>query len=350
MATTPKFKVGIVGCGKISTAYLESFTKTLSHLVEVVGVCDLKDELAQKAADDFGVPKVDSTQALLDDPAVELALNLSAAPAHYTVSRMILDAGKHLYSEKPLALTLEHGRELHGLAEEKGLRLAVAPDTILGGGVQTCIEAVGRLGEVVAGQAFASVSSKSERYHEVFRGALLDMAPYFVGALVAMLGPVKAVMGAASEGKFLAEGHKGRTIEAPSRSAGVLEFESGTLVTLIATSENATYGPYLKLHGTEAALTCNDPNMFDGTIVLKKGYDADETLPLDRPYATKMRGLGVAEMGVAIREDRPHRLSADMALHWLEVMLGIIESAKTGRRVEIVQTCQAPEPMPTTPL
>ena len=339
--------VGILGSGQISKRYLLSFRDLFADSVEVAAIADVVPEIAAERAAAFNVPAV-SPDALLADGSVKLVLNLTPAPAHHEVSRQILDAGKHVYSEKPLALSMDHGRDLVERASARGLMLAAAPDTILGSGVQTARRVLdaGEVGDVIAGHALACVPVTSERYYVTFRGPLLDMGPYFVGALVALLGPVAEVAAVAAEATFLDEGHAGRTLDAPARSAAALHFTSGAVVTLVASSELAGYSPFLRLYGTKGTLTGTDPNQFGGDTLVKLGTGADAPAAVRHGHSENSRGLGVSDMAAALAENRPPRLTGDFALHNLEILLGVIESAKTGRRVAMTTACDRPAPMP----
>ena len=344
-----RLRVGVMGSGQISKRYLLSFRDLFADTVEVAAVADVVPEVAAERAAAFDVPAV-SPEELLGDESVKLILNLTPAPAHHAVSRSILDAGKHVYSEKPLALSMDHGRDLVERAKGNGLMLAAAPDTILGAGVQTGRRVLdsGQVGDVIAGHALACVPVRSERYYVTFRGPLLDMGPYFVGALVALLGPVAEVAAVAAEATFLDQGHAGRTLDAPARSAAALHFAGGAVVTLAASSELVGYSPFLRLYGTLGTMTGTDPNQFGGETLVKVGNDPDAPAEVRHAHSDNSRGLGVADMAAALAENRPPRLTADFALHTLEVLLGVIESAKTGRRVAMTTTCDRPAPMPET--
>lgn len=349
-----RLKVGVLGCGAISKIYLTNLTGKFADRVEVVAVADVLPDSAKAKAEEHKIPLALTPQQLLDDRSVQLVLNLTPAPAHFDVSSQILRAGKHLYSEKPLALTLDQGRQLVDLATSRHLRLAVAPDTLLGAGVQTCCQLVrdGAIGRPVAGYGFVSIGARGERYFTVFRGPLLDLGPYHVGALLAMLGPVKSVTGIAhpitdTPDKPLPDAAK--IVDAPGHSAAVLEFASGCLVTLICTAEHQAYAPHLRLWGASATLNCPDPNSFGGVVSLQPPYKPAEEVPHRFDFAENSRGIGVWDMAQALAENRPHRLGPDLALHSLEVMLAVIESQKTARRIDLTTTVSPFVLMPALP-
>jgi len=308
-------------------------------------------EAAATRAGEFGVARALTPEALLADPAVDLVLNLTPAPAHFEVSRGVLRAGKHLYSEKPLALSIDHGRELVDEAARRGLRLAVAPDTLLGAGLQTARAALdaGRVGTPLTAHGLVSIGARSERYFTVFRGPLLDLGPYHVGALLTLLGPVRRVAGIAQPlrptpgAKMSADA---RTPDNPAHAAAVLEFAGGCLATLTASAELGGYFPSLTIWGDGGRLDVPDPNAFGGPVRVTPLKGTTEEAPPAHDFADNSRGIGVWDMAAAIAEGRPHRLSAELALHTLEVMLAMVESSRTGRQVELTTTCERPEPMP----
>ena len=351
MTMTP-LNVGILGCGKISGIYLKNLTGPFADRVRVAAVADLVSDLAKQRAAEFNVPRVVTPDELLADPSVPLLLNLTPAPFHYDVSRQVLQAGKHLYSEKPLALSMPHARELVDLARAKNLLLAVAPDTLLGAGVQTCRHAIanGRIGTPMAAHAFVSLANHSERYATVFRGPLLDLGPYHVGALLTLLGPARSVSGIVQPKRQVTEGEAlspaAMTPDNPGNSGAVIEFVSGAIATLNASSEVHAYMPTLVVYGTAGKLTAPDPNSFGGTIKLETGHEmTTEELPHTGGPSENSRGVGVWDMAHAIANGRPPSLTADFALHTTELMLAIIESSKTARRIDLTTTfAQAPMP------
>lgn len=347
-----RLRVGVIGCGAISKIYLQNLTGQFADRVEVLACADVMLKNAEERASQYKVPRACSPAELLADPKIELVLNLTPAPAHHEVILQILRAGKHVYTEKPLALSMDAGREILREADNRRLRVACAPDTLLGAGLQTCRKLIddGKIGKPVAAQGFVSLSSRSDRYLSVFRGPLLDLGPYHVGALLMLLGSVRAVSGAAQP---LVQ-RKGETfnpesigIDNPANSAAVLEFENGCLGTINATVESLGYMPTLKVYGTTGVITVPDPNAFGGPVSLQsvQGKPAED-VPLTHKLAENGRGVGVWDMAQAIREDRPHRLGADLALHELDVMLGVIDSAKQGRRVQLTTRTEPGEAMP----
>jgi len=355
-------KLGIIGCGKISNAYLEC--AALFPALEIVHCADLIPERALTQARAFGVPRAGSVEGLLNDPDVELVINLTIPAAHTQTNRAILNAGKHVFCEKPFALNRTDAADLLELARAKNLRLGSAPDTFLGEAHQTCRKLIdaGEIGEVVAATAFMA-SHGPERWHPAPEflyqpggGPMFDMGPYYLTALVNMLGPIARVSGFAKTGfkeRVVAAGPAAGTrfaVTTPSHLAGTVEFAGGAVATVIMSFDIwAHHLPLLEIHGTEGSLSVPDPNTTYGTpMIYKPGTNTWEDVPLSHPsiYGDQYgRGAGVAEMAEAIRAGRPHRASGALALHVVDAMQAFMEAAELGRTVELTTRCQRPEPV-----
>ena len=357
-------RVGIVGCGTISAAYLRNLTASAD--VEVVACADQVLSRAQERASEFGVPRACDTESLLSDPEVELVVNLTVPTAHAEVTLAALAAGKHVHSEKPLATNRDDGRRIIDAARSKKLTVTCAPDTFLGAGLQTCLWLVeqGEIGEPLAASAFM-LQAGPERWHPnpaVFygpgAGPLLDMGPYYVTALICLLGPVRQVIGMSRtlhpEVTVTRGAMAGETIKvtAPTFVAGVLEFEQGAQAVLVNSFGIAGHDlPHLQVYGSGAILEVPDPNTFWGPVrVRPNGEDAPwRELPLRYPQTETrrdLRGLGLIEAVRAIRQGSQPRASGELAFHVLDVMLSILESNESGRRVTISSTCGRPELLP----
>jgi predicted dehydrogenase len=352
--------IGIVGCGNISEAYL----KAASHfpILDIKGVADLRRETAEARAGQFGLP-ARSVNQLLDDPAVEIIVNLTTPAAHVEVGLKALRAGKHVHSEKPLGTSTVEARTLLDEAGRRGLRVGCAPDTFLGGSHQTCRKLVdgGAIGRPVAGSAFFMCPGH-ERWHPnpAFYyaeggGPMLDMGPYYITALVNLIGPVARVSGSAararSERTITSEPLKGTSIpvEVATHVAGTLEFVSGATVSIAMSFDvpKHRHGP-IELYGTEASLIVPDPNRFGGKIeIAQAGKDWSE-LPTQHPYDDgNYRIIGVADLAHAIRSGRPHRASGELALHVLEIMEAFQTSSDRGTHVGIETRPERPQMLPT---
>ncbi|PTY04121.1 oxidoreductase [Verrucomicrobia bacterium LW23] len=350
-----KLNVGVIGCGNISPAYFKG-CKPFSS-VEVISCADIDLERAKARAEEFGLRKSYSPDELLADPEVDIVVNLTVPQSHASINIRALQAGKHAYCEKPFALETAEGLEVMKLAEEKGLRVGCAPDTFLGGGLQTCRKVIedGILGDPVGAVAFM-MSRGPEGWHpspEFFYlkggGPMLDMGPYYLTALVSCLGPVKRTS-AITRTSFAqrvigSEAKKGQIInvEVPTHLTGALEFVSGAVATVgMSFDVHAHNLPRLEIYGSKGSLSLPDPNNFDGLVQVKL---AGETEWKEVPHTHSdevRRGIGVADMAAGILEGRPHRASGALAQHVLEVMLSFEKSSTTGTSVLIQSTCDQP--------
>jgi predicted dehydrogenase len=292
---------------------------------------------------------------------VDVVLNLTVPAAHAEVTGAAIEAGKHVYVEKPLAARREDGLRLVEAAADAGVRIGVAPDTFLGDGIQTCRRLIdaGAIGEptggvvVMACHGHESWHPSPEFYYRAGGGPLMDMGPYHITALVSLLGPVRRVSAAA--GAFLAErtigsGPRAGTrfpVDVPTHVAGTLEFASGAVVSLLMTFDVwATRLPPFELFGTEGSLEGPDPNTFGGPVLVWRAPRREwEPATLHRSGRPQTRGLGLAEMMAAVAERRPHRASGELGLHVLDVMHGLLESAAEGRHVTVSTSCPRPEPI-----
>ena len=348
-------RVGLAGCGAISETYLRVLAGFGN--VEVVACADLDHARARARASEFGVPRACSTEELLADPRIEVILNLTPPRAHAEVSIAALEAGKHVYQEKPLAVSREEGGRILGAAEAAGRRVGCAPDTFLGAGLQTARRLVdqGAIGEPVAATA-SFLNHGHEHWHPdpgfYYReggGPLLDMGPYYLTALVSLLGPVRRVTGSVRASFPARRSRAGEAIEVevPTHCAGVLDFAGGAVGTLVTSFDVWTgLDAALTVYGFEGSLELPDPNEFGGSIRLFRGGGTEwEDVPLRDGFADESRGLGLAEMVDAIAAGRPHRASGELAFHVLDVAGCLYESSREGRHREPGPGVR-PEPLP----
>jgi predicted dehydrogenase len=364
-------KLGIVGCGVISDAYLKGASR--SRLVAVKSCTDLVPEAAAAKAAAHGILAV-GIEAMLADPEVEIVLNLTVPLAHAEVSLRAVEAGKHVYSEKPIATTFSEGRELTAAARAKGVRLGAAPDTFLGAAHQAVRRALdaGRIGRVVAGSAcFAGHGMEAWHPNPFFfyrrgGGPVLDIGPYPVTQLVNLLGPVESVTAQTSRGfatrTVTSEPRRGEVIEVevPTTVNAALAFANGANVGLLTSWDVWKHAREpIELYGSEGTLLNPDPNFFGGRPRLSERNGAWRDLPIDaHPFGVPNRRtksgamvadyrmLGVLDMAQAIREGRPHRANGDLALHVLEVLSALERSSVEGQRIRIETICDRPEPVP----
>ena len=353
-----KMRIGFVGVGCISGIYLKNISQLFQE-IEVIGVCDLIRERAEKAVAEYHIPKLyEDMYALFDDPDVDIVLNITRPYEHYEVTKQALLHGKHVYSEKPLSPNLDEARELFALAQEKGLYLGGAPDTFMGAGLQTARQLIdnGFIGEPIG--ARAQLSSRGpenwhpdpEFFYQYGGGPMLDMGPYYVTALINMLGRVKEVSGMAQasykERPILSEKKYGQImhVDVPTYVMGQMRFASGAIASVFTTFDiSYQNGCQLEVYGSEGTLFLPDPNTFGGPVRLIRGRDKEVVeLPLIYPYTDNSRGLGLADMAKAIQTGRRHRANLYQQLHVVETMLGILKSSEEGRWISIASEYERP--------
>jgi predicted dehydrogenase len=366
-----RIDIGIIGCGNISHSYLKGAAR--SELVRVKSVADLQGEAAEKKATEYGVQAV-TVDRLLADPDIQIVINLTVPLAHAPVSLQVVEAGKHVYSEKPLVTRLEEAEELMLAAAAKGVRVGCAPDTFLGAGHQACRRAIdaGRIGRPIAGSAFFATHGM-EHWHpnpEFFfkrgGGPILDIGPYYITQLVNLLGPVarvaaQATMGAATR-TVSSDPLKGSIIqvEVPTTVNGVLSFVNGANVTVTTSWDVWKHCrvPF-EIYGSEGSMLVPDPNFFGGDPMLSEG--GGDWTPIDisaHPFGKPNRStnagaqvadyriIGLLDMAAAVRDNRPHSAGGDLAMHVLEVLCAFEQSSTEGRHVQIETLCDRPEPLP----
>lgn len=338
--------VGIVGCGAISGIYLENLTDKFDNTY-VKGICDLDVQKAEKAAAKYGIKHVYTLDEMLADDEIKIIVNLTTPKTHYSICKKALEAGKHVYVEKPLCVDFEEGKDLVFTAEKKNLMLGAAPDTFLGAGIQTCIALIkeDKIGKPVAATAYMmchgheSWHQDPEFYYEKGGGPMFDMGPYYLTALVNLIGPVKYVAGitgkAYKKRTITSEKKKGKKInvEIPTHVSGLMAFANGAIGNIIMSFD--IWGanmPRIEIHGTEGSLSVPDPNSFDGKILLKQAETKEwEEIPHRYPYAENSRGIGVSDMVDSIETGRKHKANGDIALHVLELMHGFHWAAETQK-------------------
>ncbi|MBI1930854.1 Gfo/Idh/MocA family oxidoreductase [Candidatus Poribacteria bacterium] len=351
-----RMKIGIIGCGNISGAYFGGAQKT--HALEIKSCADINMEAARRAAEKDDCLAV-SVDELLADPEIELVVNLTIPKAHAEVGLKVLEAGKHAYSEKPFAVDIESGQQLLQKAAEKRLRVGGAPDTFLGTGIQTSRKVVDedRIGRPIAGTAFMcghgheSWHPNPAFYYDIGGGPMMDMGPYYITALVNLLGPVTRVAGITTKAfaERVATSEKARGQRIPVRTTthltGVMEFASGAVVTTTMSFDMWRHSlPRIELYGTTGSMQVPDPNGFGGAVrVCPAGGDWSD-VPLAFPQNARI--IGVIDMVRAIRSGRPHRASGALAYHVLEVMLAFDTSSQSGQHVQIKSTVERPAPLP----
>jgi predicted dehydrogenase len=362
-------RVAILGCGHVSDEY---FAGCRREPLELVACADLDLNRAEQKAAEHSVPRACSPEELMADPEVELVVNLTPPLAHADASLAAIRAGKHVWSEKPLAATLDQAREVVAAAVETGVRLGCAPDTFLGGGLQTSIKLIddGWIGEPVAGAICVSEVGYEHFHPDVAAfygpggGPALDLGPYYVTAIVAMLGPVARVTGFSratfSERKILTGPRRGQpiSVRVPTHVTGALELASGALVTALMSWDIAsTRLPYLEIYGTAGSLSSGNPDLFDCAPRVRRAGEEELRLPPPEPGELPWspiplvfdgdvgRGIGIAELAESVQTGRAHRASAELALHVLEVLLAL----EQGGCIDIESRCERPAPLDQSP-
>jgi predicted dehydrogenase len=360
-------QVGLIGCGTISGIYLQNAKRFRE--IEIVACADTRLQAAQARAEEYGVPKACSVEELLTDPEIEIVINLTPHLAHAKVGLAALEAGKSIYNEKPLAVYREEGQKMLSLAKQKRLRVGGAPDTFFGGAWQTARKLIdqGAIGEPVA--AFACLQARRgprpgrprppspDGYISFYRTHFFeygvtwsfDRGPYYLTALINLLGPASRVTASARK-TWEVRDDAGTMVEvhAPTHVAGVLDFANGAVCTVILTADvYATGLPHIEIYGSEASLRCIDPNHFGGTLYLRR-LDSPDLIAVESEYGynENSRGVGVADMAAAKRSGRPHRASGEMTYHVIDIVNAFHDASRENRHIELASTCDRPAPLP----
>ncbi|GAA0369771.1 Gfo/Idh/MocA family protein [Bacillus horti] len=357
---TSRIKIGLIGCGNISSAYIHALQ--MFSRIELVAVADQYIERAKQKAQEFHIPKAYTVQELLQDSDIELVINLTIPKFHAEVSLAVLEAGKHVYSEKPLALTMEEGSKVLQTANRKDLLVGCAPDTFLGGGLQTCRKLIddGWIGAPIAASAFM-VGHGPEGWHpdpeffyQIGGGPMFDMGPYYLSALVHLMGPIRRVTGSARasfpERRIFSQPKFGQMmkVETPTHVSGVLDFQNGAIGTMIMSFDVwSSQLPRIEIYGTEGTLLVPDPNTFGGPVQIRRqGEDSWSEMPLSHGFTDNSRGIGVADMAYALQNKRQHRANGELAYHVLEAMHAFHASSDSSKHVELTSTCERPNVLP----
>ncbi|MCI2422744.1 Gfo/Idh/MocA family oxidoreductase [Saccharopolyspora sp. K220] len=353
--------VGMIGCGTISGQYLATFERLPD--IRLTAVADAEPERAQATARTTGATAL-STEQLLASDDVDLVVNLTIPAAHLAVSAASLDAGKHVYSEKPLGSTLSEASQLLQKAESNDLRLGCAPDTVLGTGIQTARRVIDDdlIGRPTSATAFMQ-SPGPERWHpspefyyQPGGGPLLDMGPYYLSALVHLLGPVRRVVGMAGrhlDERVVGSGPRAGSrfpVEVDTHVTALLEHVDGALTTMVMSFDvAASETPKIEVHGIRGSVSVPDPNRFEGAVRLRRDGDAEwQEIAPSAGFRDGGRGCGISDLAQSLREGRPHRASAELAVHFLAVVDALERAAREGTVVDVENRCTRPDPLPLT--
>lgn len=352
--------VGLVGCGNISEAYFAGCQRY--DILKLSACADLDPARARAKAEKHGVRAL-TVDELLADPAIAIVINLTIPQAHAPLNERILRAGKHAYTEKPFALDAAESRRVLALARREKLLVGSAPDTFLGGGIQTARQLLddGVIGRPVAATAFMTCRGHEswhpapEFYYQKGGGPMFDMGPYYLTALVNLLGPVRRVSGTAKASfptrLITSQPLHGKVVKVrvPTHYSATLDFANGAVATVIMSFDTwpVPDQPPIVLYGSEGTMLVPDPNTFTGLVRVRRGADKNyETMPLTHSDQ-RLRGTGVADMAYSLlRRRRPHRCSGELAHHVIEVMAAVEKSSRSGRHIRLASTVHRPALLP----
>jgi predicted dehydrogenase len=361
MKNFKKVKTAVVGCGTISDIYLKNMTSAF-QILDVVGCCDIIPERMEKRATQYHIRQM-RIEDILDDKSIELVLNITDPMNHHLVTTQALNAGKNVYSEKPIDLSIEAARELVQLADQKGVLYGNAPDTFMGQAIQTARFAVdhGLIGDVSS--VYAALNRDAGFLAERFPftalaggGIGLDVGVYYVTALLSLLGPVEEVCGfvktvnPARKHYMVENDNFGEeyALQAENLVVGSFRFRSGVMGTMHFNSNSIqNEKPQIVVYGSEGLLYMPDPNCFGGEVkILLKGQNEPFTLPATHAFAENHRGIGPAELAWSLRKGRKPRASKEMAFHGLELLLGLYKSCETKQFYLMTSSFERPAPLP----
>ena len=356
-----RYNVGIVGCGNISGIYCKRIKEF--NILNLAACADLDRAKAEAKAAEVGIPHVLRTDDLLLDPGIDIVVNLTVPKAHFSVARRAVAAGKHVYNEKPLCIDLKDGKALIELARKKKVLVGCAPDTFLGAGLQTCRKLIdnGVIGRPIGATAFMMCHGHEgwhpspEFYYEKGGGPMLDMGPYYITALVSLLGPVARVCSSSKisfkQRTITSQPKYGKVMKVatPTHIQAVLDLASGASATIITSFDVwAAQLPRIEIYGEKGTLSVPDPNGFGGPVRLwSPDIEGGKEVPHTHGHAENYRGLGVADLAYAAWYKRPNRASGALALHVLEVMTAAITAGRLGKYIRMTTQCKQPAPLPT---
>ena len=359
-------KVGIIGCGMISDTYFKASQRF--RQIEVVACADIIPERSRKKQEMYGVAAM-TDEELLAREDIELVINLTPPQVHSTIATMTLEAGKHAYSEKPFGVDAEDAAKVMALAQKKGLRVGCAPDTFLGGGQQTARKLVddGWIGKPLSGTAMVlgrgpEKWAQAPFFYDYGAGPMLDLGPYYMTALVNLLGPAESVTAVTTKGtEFRTLGAQVSEtyqdiykpfdrypVKVTTHLTGVVKFRCGAVITVITSFDVYKHGHApIELYGTEGSLQVPDPNTFGGPVrVFRPGFQDWQEVPLPFGYTQNSRSIGAADMTLALKNGRQHRANGQLANHVLDIMLAFDKSSAQHSEYKLTTTCERPAPLP----
>lgn len=349
-------KVGVVGCGNISDIYLKNSSGFKEF--EIVACADLEMEKAVKLSETYGIAKVLTVEEITSSDEADIILNLTIPKSHAKVSFQAIEKGKHVYSEKPFAISFEDGKRIVQKAKQNNVIVCSAPDTFLGGSIQLAGELIedGVIGKLVGATAFMmsrgpeSWHPNPEFFYQEGGGPMYDMGPYYLTALVSLMGPVSRVAGSAHisfpERTITSPGKHGEkiTVQVPTHVSGLLEFHNGATASITTSFDvSAARTPFIEIYGENGTISLPDPNQFNQPLLVKKyGEDTWKECQPSGKVDVDMRGIGLADMADAIEKGRTARADGRKALHVLEIMHGIHRSSEEGKHYIMENVCKKP--------
>jgi predicted dehydrogenase len=351
-------RVAVVGCGVIAHNYVRGAAGFESF--EIVACADMSEVVAEGFAAQHGM-RTASVEDVLADPEVEVILNLTPPAAHAAVARAAFEQGKHVYTEKPLATTVDDARSLVLEAADRGLRLGCAPDTFLGGAYEAGRELIARgaIGEPLGVTAALLVGGpeswhpNADSFYREGGGPMLDLAPYYLTAIASLLGPYTAATGFAATPtplRALCIGPRASerfSVDVPTHVVAALQLERGPLATLTVSFEaNEQYVSWMQVHGSEGTLELPDANAFEGQVRVRTARGEWEQVTYELYGVRETRGCGLHDLVESVRAGRPHRASGELGLHVLEAAVAVLRAAEGGRTVEIRSRVASGTPQP----
>ena len=368
--------IGLIGCGNIAETYFKS--QNYFNNINFIACADINQRSADNCAKQNNIKSM-SVDDLLNNDDIDVILNLTIPQAHYEISERALSAGKHVYSEKPMAIQLSDAKKIIDLANKKKLYFGNAPDTFLGGGGQLSRKLIDEesIGDILTGNfifAFSGVQTfhpDPESWFQVGGGPVIDMGPYFFTALVNLLGPAKNVRARGvkfSSNRTIETGPKAGkefSVDIPTSFMMDIEFHNGSIVQGFLSFDVQNHARnHMELYGSKGTIVVPDPNMFGGPVLISKELGSEwkelsvESMYLGKtniinhsgrsneaPKQSNYRGIGLSEMIYAIENNKPHRCSGELAFHVLDIIDTVIHATKKNQEVEIKSTCKKPEPM-----
>ena len=369
------FNVGLIGCGHISETYFRA--QKFFNNIKIIKCADINFKTAQDCAKKYNIKAV-TVEEILQDKEIEIILNLTIPKAHFEVSKKALLAGKHSYSEKPLCISFNDGKELLDISKKNNLYLGSAPDTFLGGGIQKTRNLIddGYVGKIELGNAiFAYPGVQS--YHpnpepwfaEIEGGPVIDMGPYYITTLVNLLGPAKNVTSRSKkvfDKREIGIGKRKGTkflVECDTTYVSTIEFENKTLIQMTLSFDVKDHKRnHIELYGDKGSIIVPDPNMFGGSVFTclelggkwtehktdnlelgKINIKSQSSRANESPTNANYRGAGLSQMAYSIENDKLHLCNGELSLHVLEIIQTIMRAAKTGKTEIISTKCNKPD-------